>query len=118
MKAANDKADPKGVKLESNNVVVLEEVNAVDLVLLLEKEKNKIFNQRTKNAKKAIDRALKKSRRANTKAMREAIAAVVKEAKKGEKPGKSKVIILPLLLTETSTTSPSQNPYKQDSFLT
>jgi hypothetical protein len=44
------------------------------------------------------------------KPLREAIAAAEKEAKKGKKPGKSKVITPPLLLTKTSTASPSQNP--------
>jgi hypothetical protein len=48
-------------------------------------------------------------------AVREATAE--KEGKKGEKPGKSKVITPQLLLTETSTTTPSPNPRKRDSSL-
>jgi hypothetical protein len=50
--------------------------------------------------------------------VREATTAVEKEVKKDEKPRKSKVITPPLLLTETSTASPSQNSHKRDSSLT
>jgi hypothetical protein len=117
VKAACDKADPRGVKLGSDNVIVPEEVNAANLALLPEKVRNKILNQSTRDAKKATDKALKESTRTIAKAVREASAAAEKEAKKGEKPGKSKVITLPLLLTETSTVSPSQNPRKRDSSL-
>ena len=86
-------------------VVVLEELSLVNVVLLLEKERNKILNQKTRDAKKA-DR---ESTKATAKAVREA-AVIEKEAKKGEKPGKSKVMTPQLLLTEISTASPSQNP--------
>jgi hypothetical protein len=112
VKAAYDKADLRGVKLVSDVVVVPEELSLVDLALLLEKKRNKILNQRARDAKKA-DR---ESTRATAKAVREA-AAAEKEAKKGEKLGKSKVITPQLLLTETSTASPSQNPRKRDSSL-
>jgi hypothetical protein len=57
VKVAYDKADPRGVKLGSNNVVVPEEVSAADLVLLPEKERNKILNQRTRDTKKATNKA-------------------------------------------------------------
>ena len=113
MKAAYDKADPRDVKLGSNNVIVPEELSAANLVLLLEKERNKILNQRTRDAKKAKREAM----RATTKAVREATTTTEKEGKKGEKPGKSKVITLPLLLTETSIITSSQVPRKQDSSL-
>jgi serine/threonine protein kinase HipA of HipAB toxin-antitoxin module len=99
----------------SDQVKVPEEENKVDLSLLPEKEKNKILNQRTRDAKKAVDRALREATRATAKAMREATAAAEKEAKKAEKSGKSKAFTSPLFLTETSTTSPSQNPHKRDS---
>jgi hypothetical protein len=46
--------------------------------------------------------------------LREATVVVEKEAKKAAKSGKSKAITLPHLLTKASTTSPSQNPRKQD----
>jgi hypothetical protein len=88
VKATCDKADPRGVKLVPNVVVVLEELTLADLALLPEKERNKILNQRARDAKKAD----KESTRATAKAMRE--GTTEKGAKKGEKPGKSKVISL------------------------
>jgi hypothetical protein len=102
-----DKADPKGVKLVPDVVVVPEELTLADLALLPEKERNKILNQRARDAKKA--------ERDTAKAVREGTAE--KGAKKGEKLGKSKVITPQLLLTETSTATPSQNPRKRDSSL-
>jgi hypothetical protein len=53
--AACDKADSKGVEVKSQLVEVQEEENEVDLSLLPEKERNKIFLQRTRDAKKAAD---------------------------------------------------------------
>jgi hypothetical protein len=64
VKAACDKADPRNVKLGSDNVIVLEEVSAANLALLLEKERNKILNQRKGDAKKTTDKALRESTRA------------------------------------------------------
>jgi hypothetical protein len=93
---------------------VPEEVTEVELALLPEKERNKILNQRPRDAKKATDKALREATRVTAKASREATAAVEKEAKKAEKSGKSKAITPPLLLTETSIASPSQNPHKRD----
>jgi hypothetical protein len=113
VKAACDKVDPRGVKLGSDVVVVPEELSAADLALLPEKERNKILNQRIRDAKKADQ----ESTRANAKTVREATVVAGKGAKKGEKPGKSKVVTPQLLLTETSTASPSQNPRKRDSSL-
>jgi hypothetical protein len=107
VKTSCDKADPRGVKLVSDNVVVPEEVSEVDIALLPEKEGNKILNQRTKDDKKATNKALREAMRTTAKAVREATAAAEKEARKGEKLRKSKIITPPLLLTETSTTSPS-----------
>jgi hypothetical protein len=81
----------------------------VNLNLLSEKERNKILLQRLKDAKKATDKAEKEAPKAKEKAMR--------EAKKPERGSKSKTVAVPsppLLLTETSIASPSQNPYKQD----
>jgi hypothetical protein len=95
--------------LESDNIVVPEELSTEDLALLPEKERNKILNQRTRDAKKAE----RESTRATAKAVRDSTAQ--KGAKKGEKPGKSKVITPQLLLTETSTATPSQNLRKRDS---
>jgi hypothetical protein len=112
VKIACDRADSKGAEVGSTHVEVLEEENVVDISLLPKKERNKILNQRTRDAKKAADRALKEATRATTKAMREATVAAEKEARKTEKSGKSKAITPPLLLTETSYASPSQNPRK------
>jgi hypothetical protein len=64
-----------------------------------------------------VKKAEREATRTTAKTMREATAAAEKEAKKAEKPGNSKVITPPLLLTETSTTSPSQNPHKWDASL-
>jgi hypothetical protein len=82
-----------------------------DIALLPEKDRNKILNQRARDAKKA----LLESTRATAKAAKE--AAAEKEGKKGQKLGKSKVITPQLLLTETSTATPSPNPRKRDSSL-
>ena len=53
MKVAYDKADPRGVKLVPNIVVEPEELSLVDVALLLENERNKILNQRARDAKKS-----------------------------------------------------------------
>jgi hypothetical protein len=111
VKATCDKADPRGVKLVPDVVVVLEELNLADVALLLEKERNKILNQKARDAKKA----LLESTRATAKAVKEVVAE--KKGKKGQKLGKSKVITPQLLLTETSTATPSPNPRKRDSSL-
>jgi hypothetical protein len=111
VKATCDKADPRGVKLVSDVVIVLEELSLADIALLPEKDRNKILNQRARDAKKA----LLESTRATAKAAKE--AAAEKEGKKGQKLGKSKVITPQLLLTETSTATPSPNPRKRDSSL-
>jgi hypothetical protein len=111
VKATCDKADPRGVKLVPDIVVVPEELSLADVALLPEKERNKVLNQRSRDAKKA----LLESTRATAKAVKE--AAAEKEGKKGQRPGKSKVITPQLLLTETSTATPSPNPRKRDSSL-
>jgi hypothetical protein len=106
VKIACDKANPKGAELGSDHVEVLEEENEVVLSLLPKKEKNKILNQRARDAKKAMEKVEKEAKRASDRALREANTAAEKEAKKAEKSGKSKTIILPFLLTQTSTRSP------------
>jgi hypothetical protein len=112
VKAACDKADSKGADVRSQLVEVHEEENEVDLSLLPEKEKNKILNQRARDAKKATDKADREATRAAAKALRETTATAAKEARK---TGKSKTQSSPLHLTETSIASPSQNPRKRDS---
>ena len=76
----DDKADPRGVMPIPDVVVVLEELSLADIALLPAKEKNKILSQKARDAKK-VERASAK-----------AIAVAEKEAKKGERTGKSKVI--------------------------
>jgi hypothetical protein len=78
----------------------------VDINQLPEKERNKILNQSARDKKKAEDKAKKDAKKAKEKEK--------KEAKKGEKSGKSKPSTPPLLLTETSYASPSQNLRKRD----
>jgi hypothetical protein len=98
----------KGAALGFDHGEEQEEEVEVDLNLLSEKERNKILFQRTRDAKKATEKAEKEALKAKEKA--------VKEAKKGERGVKSKVVaapIPPLLLIKTSTTSSSQNPCKQ-----
>jgi lipid II:glycine glycyltransferase (peptidoglycan interpeptide bridge formation enzyme) len=78
----------------------------VDINQLPLRERNKILNQRVRDAKKAEEKVEKDAEKAKKKEN--------KEAKKAEKSGKSKVSTPPLLLTETSYASPSQNPCKRD----
>jgi hypothetical protein len=96
----------KGAALNTNQDEEQEDEVEVDINQLPEKERNKIINQRKMDAKKAEDKAEKDAEKAKEKEK--------KEAKKGEKSGKSKHSTPPLLLTETSYASPSQNPHKQD----
>jgi hypothetical protein len=107
VKISCDKADSRGAELGSDHVEVPEEKIEVDLSLLPEKEKNRILNQRTRDAKKVADKAEKEATRATAKVLREATATVEKEARRAEKSGKSKAITPPILLTETSIASPS-----------
>jgi hypothetical protein len=109
VKAACDKADSRDAALGPDHVDVPKELTDADLVLLPEKERNKILNQRTRDAKKADREAT----RDTAKAVKESITAKGKEGKKVEKPGKSKAITPALLLTETSYASPSPNPRKR-----
>jgi hypothetical protein len=114
VKIACDRADSKGAKVGSTHVEVPEEENEVDISLLPLKERNKILNQRTRDAQKAKDKVDREATRATVKALMDSIAAAEKEARKAENSGKSKAITPPLLLTETSYALPSQNPCKRD----
>ena len=80
MKDTCDKADPRGVMPVPDVVVVPKELSLADIALLPAKEKNKILSQKARDAKK-VERASAK-----------AIAVAEKEAKKGERARKSKVI--------------------------
>jgi hypothetical protein len=109
VKAACNKANSKGAELGPGHVDMPEELTDADLALLPKKERNKILNQRARDAKKADREAT----RATGKALRESTITKGKEGKKVEKPGKSKAITPTLLLTETSYASPSHNPRKR-----
>ena len=78
----------------------------VDINQLPKKERNKILNQRIRDAKKTKEKAKKEAQKAKDKAK--------KEAKKAENSRKSKASTLPLLLTETFYASPSQNTCKRN----
>ena len=56
VKISYDKVVSRGPELGSEHIKVPEEVTKVDLALLLKKKKNKIFNQKTRNAKKATEK--------------------------------------------------------------
>jgi hypothetical protein len=106
VKKACVQADSKGAALGTNQGEDQEDEVEVDINQLPEKERNKILNQRKMDAKKVEDKAEKDAKKAKEKEK--------KETKKGEKSGKSKPSTPPLLLTETSYASPSQNPRKRD----
>jgi hypothetical protein len=109
-KMACVQADSKGAALGRNQGEVQEDEVEVDVNLLPEKEKNKILNQRTREAKRTKARADKEAQKVKDKA--------VKEPKKGKRSGKSKAVVAstPLLvLPQASTALQSQNPRKQDS---
>jgi hypothetical protein len=105
-KKACVQVDSKGATLGPNQSEEQEDEVEVDINLLPEKERNKILNQRTRDAKKAKEKAMKEAEKAKDKAK--------KEAKKAEKSGKSKASIVLLLLLKTSIASQSQNPRKRD----
>jgi hypothetical protein len=113
-------ADSKGASTVTDNAQEHEDEGEVDINLLLEKEKNKILKQRERDAKRAEDKEEREAQKAKDKEERDAKKAKDKEdreAKKGERVGKSKAVgspTFPLLLTEASTATPSQNPRKRD----
>jgi dsDNA-binding SOS-regulon protein len=102
VKIACDKADSRDAVLVSDQVEVPEEENEVELSLFHEKERNKILLLIEKEAQKAKDKVEKEAQKAKDKEAR--------EAKKGGRASKSKIVAAPsppVLLTETSTASPS-----------
>jgi hypothetical protein len=99
VKKAYEKADSKGAAVASDHGEEQEEEVEVDINLLPEKEKNKAKDKAEKEATKAKDKAAKQS-------------------KKGGRASRSKTVAAPsppILMTETSTASPSQNSHKRDS---
>jgi hypothetical protein len=105
-KKACVQADSKGAALGPNQGEEQEDEVEVDINLLPEKEKNKILNQRVRDAKKVDEKAEKEAQKAKDKAN--------KEAKKAEKSGNPKASTSPLILTETSIALQSQNLRKRD----
>jgi hypothetical protein len=105
-----DQADSKGAALGPNQSEVQEDEVEVDINLLPEKEKNKVLNQRKRDADMAKAKTIREAQRAKDKAER--------DAKKGGRSGKSKAVVAStpsLVLPEVSTASQSQNPCKRDS---
>jgi hypothetical protein len=72
VKKACDKADLKGVALGSDHVKEQEEEVEVDLNLFPEKKRNKIINQRTRDAEKGKEKTKNEAKKAKDKADREA----------------------------------------------
>jgi hypothetical protein len=82
----------------------------VDINLLPEKEKNKVLNQKKRDADRAKAKIDREAQRAKDKAER--------DAKKSGQSGKSKAVVAStpsLVLPQVSTASQSQNPRKRDS---
>jgi hypothetical protein len=109
-KMACDEADSQGAALGANQGEVQEDEVEVDINLLPEKEKNKVLNQRKRDADRAKAKIDREAQRAKDKAEW--------DAKKGGRSGKSKAVVAStpsLVLLQVSTSSQSQNPRKQDS---
>jgi hypothetical protein len=109
-KKACDEADSPGATLGTNQGEVQEDEVEFDINLLPEKEKNKVLNQRKKDADKAKAKTDREALRAKEKAER--------DEKKGGRSGKSKAMVAStpsLVLPQVSTASQSQNPRKRDS---
>jgi hypothetical protein len=102
-------ADSKGAPTVIDNAWEHKDEVEVDINLLPEKEKNKIIKQRERDTKKVEDKEKRLAQKAKDKEDR--------EARKGERASKSKAVAapsFPLLLTEASIATPSQNPRKWD----
>jgi hypothetical protein len=109
-KKACDEADSPGTALGANQGEVQEDEVEVDINLLPEKEKNKVLNQRKRDADRAKAKTDREALRAKEK--------VERDAKKGGRSGKSKAVVAStpsLVLPQVSTASQSQNPRKRDS---
>jgi hypothetical protein len=109
-KKACDEADSPDAALGANQGEVQEDEVEVNINLLPEKEKNKVLNQRKRDADRAKAKTDREALRAKEKAER--------DAKKGGRSGKSKAMVAStpsLVLPQVSTASQSQNPRKRDS---
>jgi hypothetical protein len=109
-KKACDLANSLGAASRANQGEVQEDEVEVDINLLPEKEKNKVLNQRKRDADRAKAKTDREALRAKEKAER--------DAKKGDRSGKSKAMVAStpsLVLPQVSTASQSMNPRKRDS---
>jgi hypothetical protein len=109
-KKACNQADSQGAALGPNQGEVQEDEVEVDINLLPEKEKNKVLNQRKRDADRAKAKTDREALRAKEK--------VERDAKKGGRSGKSTAVVAStpsLVLPQVSTASQSQNPLKRDS---
>jgi hypothetical protein len=101
-KKACDQADSHSAALGPNQGEVQEDEVEVDINLFPEKEKNKVLNQRKKDADRAKAKTDREAQRAKDKAER--------DAKKGGRSGKSKAVVAStpsLVLPQDSTASQS-----------
>jgi hypothetical protein len=109
--------DSKGAPTVFDNAQEHEDEVEVDISLLPEKEKNKIIKLRERDAKKVEDKEEREAQKAKDKEERDAKKAKDKEDREAKKASKLKVVAAPslqLLLTEASTTTPSQKSRKRD----
>jgi hypothetical protein len=109
-KKAYDEADSPGAALGANQGEVQEDEVEVDINLFPEKEKNKVLNEKKRDADRAKAKTDREALRAKEKAER--------DAKKSGRSGKSKAVVAStpsLVLPQVSTASQSQNPCKRDS---
>jgi hypothetical protein len=101
-KKACDEADSLGAALGANQGEVQEDEVEVDINLLPEKEKNKVLNQKKRDADRAKAKTDREALRAKEKAER--------DAKKGRRSRKSKAVVAStpsLVLPQVSTASQS-----------
>jgi hypothetical protein len=99
-KKACDQADSQGAALGPNQGEVQEDEVEVDINLLPEKDKNKVLNQRKRDADRAKAKTDREAQRAKD--------MVERDAKKGGRSGKSKAVVastLSLVLPQVSTAS-------------
>ena len=108
VKKACFEADSKGAPSVPIEAEVQEVEEEVDIEKLPARERNKILAQRARDKKIADLKALKDQKDAEKAKEKEK-----KEGKRGERSGKPKPTTPPLLLTEASTATPSENACKR-----
>jgi hypothetical protein len=106
VKKACFEADSKGATSHPNQAEVEEVEEEVDINELPARQRNKILAQRARDKKKADNKALKD--------LKNAEKAKGKGGNRGQRSEKSQPSTPPILLTETSTATWSQNTRKRD----